>query len=141
MTQHTWQVSPSKTVHCFGYGASRRVVAQSQPACRCALLLLPGSLVRCPLPLKVLTHKAVPLANPVQHPHTRLYLITQIKPWDVMLIMPKAQIWACVGTYDLLFQQSHWKATSYSHLACLIPRGSEAHEEHQYLNKTEERFS
>lgn len=87
------------------------------------------SLVRCPLPLKVLTHKAMPLANPVQCPHTRLYLITQIKPQDLMLFMPKVQIWTCVGTYDLPLQQSHWKATSYSHLACLIPRGSEAHKE------------
>lgn len=62
VTQHTWQAQ-----------------LHNPSLLQMWALLLPGNLTRCPLPLEVLPHQAVPLANPVPC-HSRLCQITLIKP-------------------------------------------------------------
>lgn len=137
-TQPPWRASPSNAAHCPGYGRAAAPLHNRSLPADVGLAPSKPSPVRCPLPLKVLTHQAVPLANPVQRPHTRLYLITQVKTRVLMLFIPKVQIWGCVGTGDLPLHQSHWKATYHRHSAASYP------EEHMRNTSTpieQERFS
>lgn len=127
VTQHLGKLPPARA-HCSGYGrAGGSLRNHSLPA---DVVLAPSkpSLVRCPLPLKVLTHQAVPLANPVQRPHTRLYLITQVKPRVFNVIRAKSADLGMCGHRRPAPSTVSLEGNISQPLGCVIPRG--AHEEH-----------
>lgn len=111
MSQHTWQGSPSYTAHCSGYGASRLHNPSLPADVGYCSFQAPSSQVSPPTS-SVDTQSCASCRSSSVSTH-QLYLITQIKPQDLMLFMPKEQIRACVGTYDCnkLTGKQHLAAT------------------------------